>query len=777
MGHGALPWICVPLVCLLSLVRHSYADEELHPHKLADDLYWQALSAMREKNDASAVSLLEEAAAIDPDSPRPVLALARLYQKQCDDDASQCVVAGRYFDQLADVEQMTEVVDIDKHSIGNYYHGLLHLKVGDTEEAVRLLNVAIDECANCIDLAGACNSLGLAYYYDGKYEDATNYFRLAISHNQRRDLYQYNLWSVTRRLFLYNYVANLANDTDDYLLAVEHVKKLRELAPHYTGAREVQAQVLLRSGRNQEAFDAYAEIVRASPKAPETFRVRLKMARIAAELGRKDEAVMLLAMNISLFPDADWREKAELIKIMESLQELPPTSGEGLHTALEPDSSAHLPRGNPSGSHGEMQCSSCHPDEPARMEPLDCDECHSNEMIIHPTGMKPGRELPDLFPLSASGELLCRSCHFIHGGKRELSYLRVSDTFMTEERSDFCAKCHGIDLKMRNPHSGALGDDRCRLCHTKFRIRDRQITTPNHVCNFCHGKKALGHPQNVYFFEKNKDDLPFGDGLPPSTWSCSVCHDPHGSMTTTHLLRKNIAIFIERKRAEDPHLPLNSSCRYCHRLENAAEIRFAENHALRYGGDVGFMCMACHLQDRGHHPMGIRLDIENIGRLENPPRLTTDNRIDCYTCHDNGCDAERYTIELRAESPDVSRADLCWSCHNKDSYIRKTPHVDEKRYCLYCHENPPLEGNDILSSVHDVPDQVCINCHEVKPHPLGPHMVMPSRRVVIPEEFPLGEDGSIICPTCHSPHYKENQPEKRLRIAGDALCYACHGEM
>lgn len=131
--------------------------------------------------------------------------------------------------------------------------------------------------------------------------------------------------------------------------------------------------------------------------------------------------------------------------------------------------------------------------------------------------------------------------------------------------------------------------------------------------------------------------------------------------------------------------------------------------------------------------------------------------------------------------------------------------------CTICHQNTPDPQKE--RSIKDVrlhfPDdlnQICVRCHEVKPHPAAEgvsttmsgftapdHLVVPPKHILLGMRLSLKEtplmlpldpkSGKIFCSTCHNPHERGllggradygGDYNQRLRSAGLDICQYCH---
>ncbi len=436
-----------------------------------------------------------------------------------------------------------------------------------------------------------------------------------------------------------------------------------------------------------------------------------------------------------------------------------------------------------SGSHqSELSCADCHPKTTSEAdfsgEYIDCDKCHEADENIHPIGMVPQAPLAKGFRLSNDGRMLCLTCHKIHGGSREDFYLNDAGDGFRKGRGTYCANCHGLTRERTNPHSARTGDPRCTFCHKRLPSNTAEAESTLRVrvvklCDFCHGATAKNHPRNIDPVLSIPPKLPRDKN---GEWSCITCHDPHGTTATTHYIKSEYAIFMERGKNESPHKPNYFACPACHAESTPDKIRVAGIN-LRYKGDITVLCVSCHVTDRGHHPNGVELPEAMKKRLAASPLslpLDFEEKIDCSTCHDTGCSTGEHKMTMRYYNPVSYDSTLCWTCHDRAEYAKVNPHVTDPDQCVKCHETRPVKGME--ATLMAVPVMVCIHCHEVKPHPVGKsHMQKPTSIIRVDPSLPLAKNGEVVCSTCHQPHYDPKGYPKRLRVDNDKkMCGMCH---
>lgn len=442
--------------------------------------------------------------------------------------------------------------------------------------------------------------------------------------------------------------------------------------------------------------------------------------------------------------------------------------------AVEPLAGSHL---------SELSCGDCHPGTTSEGnftgEITDCDGCHSAVENIHPIDMVPKTPVPAGFRLSKDGRMLCLTCHKVHGGEKEWAYLNDAASGYKKGRGTYCANCHGSERARTNPHSARTGDPRCTFCHKTLPEEGKPAAKTLRVsvvklCDFCHGATEKQHPKNIDPVLSIPSQLPRG---PDGNWTCATCHDPHGTISTTHYTRPVYAKYMERGKNENPHKPDYFACSACHTESNTKGIR-VQGVNLRYKGDINVLCISCHVTDKGHHPSGFELPPAMMKRLEKSPislPLDSESKMDCITCHDTGCTTGQNTMSMRYYNSKTYDTSLCWGCHDREEYAKVNPHVTDPDQCTKCHETRPVKGMEV--TLMTVPIMVCIHCHEVKPHPIGKsHMAKPTSVIKVDPALPVAKNGEVVCITCHEPHYDPVGRPRRLRVVTEEkqICGMCH---
>lgn len=133
-------------------------------------------------------------------------------------------------------------------------------------------------------------------------------------------------------------------------------------------------------------------------------------------------------------------------------------------------------------------------------------------------------------------------------------------------------------------------------------------------------------------------------------------------------------------------------------------------------------------------------------------------QLGCATCH-TGIDAAevphkntgKNKLGLSSEPPE-----LCYGCHDKGLFSKKTIHAAVSMGCTSCHSSHSTDTPKLLLSA--IPG-ICFNCHDKKKFE-GPYVHSPVK------------GGN--CLSCHNPHSSDT--EKLLLSQASALCFNCHDQ-
>jgi hypothetical protein len=223
----------------------------------------------------------------------------------------------------------------------------------------------------------------------------------------------------------------------------------------------------------------------------------------------------------------------------------------------------------------------------------------------------------------------------------------------------------------------------------------------------------------------------------------------------------------------------------------------------------------CHYSASNNyvHPVDRRPSRNMIDRI--PAQFPLwEGQITCITCHDIFIQCEDRPLDraflkdqkfLRG-APFETEADICFQCHNIESYRMYNPHLQLdahkeiiKDKCLYCHSELPDEKQTNAKDARLIGNlqALCIRCHMKAPRQdfHAKHLRKPTAEVLdrikqLEQQdniiLPLSEDGMITCATCHNPHEKGVIPDVRAGAKGagekwrqrladtNTMCIKCH---
>ncbi len=370
----------------------------------------------------------------------------------------------------------------------------------------------------------------------------------------------------------------------------------------------------------------------------------------------------------------------------------------------------------PENPHGAIACLFCHLETPeAGSDPaamafrtLDgsaaaraqvarlCELCHPGGEKRHPkvysSKRAAAKELAQLGLPVPDGEILCSTCHEMHGERAAPGALRFAYLpFATNSRVSLV-------------HGSRVG---CRSCHPDTPAGGEAVAfldpDPTARCTKCHDAAHGGiHPMAVAASEKTYPmdflDYPLGD---QGKLHCSTCHDhpceepldPRNAsflrggpyLTTTEFCyrchpRAGLGSLNPHRQVDPEGRIVTTTCAFCHRTipdpENPEEAYFGPEDLLFLHSPVE-LCAGCH--EIGPHPTGVNHLVEmvedrvaKLAEYEQRHRvklpLDASNRVVCTTCHNpHAKGVLRGTAALGAGELNQWRvpsyAELCTPCH------------------------------------------------------------------------------------------------------------------
>ncbi|MDD5035546.1 MAG: NHL repeat-containing protein [Methylococcaceae bacterium] len=356
--------------------------------------------------------------------------------------------------------------------------------------------------------------------------------------------------------------------------------------------------------------------------------------------------------------------------------------------------------------------------------------------------------------LGRQKELICQSCHQIHGGVGERQLLTVD-----RAKGELCSQCH-----------------------------PRQFTSSKEEAH----KKGV-HPVNI------KLDEPIRKGEEIIRFvSCETCHKVHQGSQGTALLPEGVSAAEglcktchERQHAEDKDQALAAGVHPVnHKLDEPVEI------AGKKIEKVG--CLSCHSVHQGKPETAALVESDQEGAL-------------CAHCHQDKRTVVGSDHDLRITAKDKpnrldqlpAKSGVCGACHT----LHRGRGLQSRLFAV-----KRVAGND-TEARDESPferDRLCLNCHQkgglgekkIVRHFSHPHedMVLRSDKNTMPlldSKEKAEEFGRIGCITCHEPHVwkhkqgvvgpvelssnQENIEGRNLdsflrhKGVGGTFCVNCHG--
>ncbi|USN99291.1 MAG: hypothetical protein H6810_01030 [Phycisphaeraceae bacterium] len=214
-----------------------------------------------------------------------------------------------------------------------------------------------------------------------------------------------------------------------------------------------------------------------------------------------------------------------------------------------------------------------------------CNQCHEIDPVFsHPVGFRPGRPLPEKFPLQG-GRLTCQTCH---DGDSAATHSRARDSHDPMLRSAFegrafCAECHeSSPMSSGMGHAGAVG---------------------------------AAHPARKAD-RRERSGGSFAGGLDPESASCLECHDGMTAMAAGGGHGGGLGGGRGLNNEHPIGVPYQSGrgARGMARMVNAASL---DKRIRLFNGNIG--CGSCHSV---YSPIDHKLVMSNLRSAL------------CLSCHD-----------------------------------------------------------------------------------------------------------------------------------------------
>ncbi len=510
-------------------------------------------------------------------------------------------------------------------------------------------------------------------------------------------------------------------------------------------------------------------------------------------------------------------------------------SGPGMHPLAKLDESrrAQLDPHGLDGAHG-MTCLACHQGHGGAELLLrgignrgsdECRTCHDSSAAVgHPLGgsLSPAQRdwvLQAGGQIGLDGELVCASCHQMHGGHGLDSLLLAQPA-----TADACRGCHtdqaqvlGSAHDLVAAHADWTPDDRrplmaagaCAACHAAHTDRPARTAPldPTGACTDCH--RPAGLAASHALTEWNHPEA-----------NCLDCHNPH---QTSHaaFLRAQPASLCRECHSEvgtptggahdlfqatstwpDASQQTNDACLACHNPHgNAADGLFRAG--LASGAPASdAACLACHPQSAASaaHRLLHPVPASTHGTLTGGGPA---GQVLCRDCHDPHVGHRQTPALLRGPDDDVAGAAACLSCHTDLAGIRMIGHDGaalaasgfDAVGCAPCHQSHAGPSHAALRRADAFPSDQCVQCHsaggpaaapQIATHPEMDLVAAGGGDTALPLFASADGRQRIACTTCHLPHGRsdlaalppELQPASHGHLRpfrGPNACTQCHG--
>lgn len=454
-----------------------------------------------------------------------------------------------------------------------------------------------------------------------------------------------------------------------------------------------------------------------------------------------------------------------------------------------------------------------------------CLGCHTESLACAADGKSPAKHalMPQLNEnqvaevrgwqgaVGPNRELLCVSCHRIHGGDGPAGLLAFDpgnvancigchpgESTVLRSQHDLTVANNATNSRVRVPQSG----NACRACHDAHGpARDRVVTAadPSGTCTSCHREDDWAATKRVAGMQHPKS-------------ACTDCHEPHAGGLGGMLKQPEADLCVHCHADEaaligGPHD--YSATPDSHRWEKA---RLSGGLCLschvphggkrpdlfRLGGEPSEnhddVCLTCHSDANWRsdgavaaiHPHEISCDESKVAAPLVPKDQAGNMRIGCRTCHNpHGGQAP---IHLARVAPGTPTESLCLGCHENKSHISQTGHAPEKLAshelptdsCKPCHAmhatwgdtfGQMLSGRFLPGANEKIGNEIdqrfpCLSCHHERGlAPLPAVVSHPKISLAVatglqePGYLPLFDaaghetpEGQVTCRTCHVAH-------------------------
>ncbi|HEC17403.1 MAG TPA: hypothetical protein ENI99_12650 [Sedimenticola sp.] len=414
-------------------------------------------------------------------------------------------------------------------------------------------------------------------------------------------------------------------------------------------------------------------------------------------------------------------------------------------------------------------------------------------------GYPQDRELQDGYPkplqqaggrLTPEEQVMCQSCHQIHGAPASALLILNNDT------GGLCTSCHRRLQSKDKEEARRKGIHPINIkLEEPVKINGKEITRIS--CGSCHYPHAAEPGTALLPPGLNRDSL------------CQGCHEQQHAENEKESRKKGIHpinVELEKPVRLAGKEIKRLKCLSCHDIHGG----IADTPALAADHRDGSLCKACHkrhyapddkeARKKGVHPINTE--------LEKPVKLAEKEikKLTCISCHS--------THKGKADTPALVAAsddgEICRTCHEQqdakdlDDARKKGVHpvnmtlkeavniadMEVKKItCLSCHKLHKGEPGTPATVVEHRDGTLCRTCHDAQMGVAWTDHDLAQTLPVKTNSLEQSHEQAGLCGSCHSMH--RNKEKHRFLFVGsmeksitgsstatarDGLCLACHRE-
>lgn len=478
-----------------------------------------------------------------------------------------------------------------------------------------------------------------------------------------------------------------------------------------------------------------------------------------------------------------------------------------------------------------------------------CLACHSDKSMLTPQGKKKAGHVVNAKPVTATipesllskgakvgsaGEVICDSCHRVHGQQTGQHLLVMRD----DQNAPLCLACHtdkqhlaetGHNLNKSAPTVANLQGrtaaqagicSPCHLPHKPARDFPAEDDYTTGMCLSCHGKGQFSarptifgqsHPLGVTpphvpaagslytpaVAPQGQLSLPLFDlyGVPSESGkvTCVTCHDPHRRQS---LAGKQIPAGDTGAKNRFLREPAPDLCKQCHgdkfaitsTKHNMLKSAPQETNQLKQTPEAAGLCGSCHLVHGGEGPFLWGKKVPDPEDLQNP--------MVCFSCHSEKGAAAKKQVHATSHPINVSPGEhgLRTRLPLFDTDSRFS--ADGRMTCYTCHDPHRWQPGDLRGEA-PVPDegnagnsflrlsnapaaQLCADCHRQQAQVENSDHDLKATGPEVVNAQGLKTPVAGTCSACHVVHNGKNTVLLWARdingAAGqlESLCRSCH---